>query len=100
MTGLTVSLKVVLLYGQHCHDSFAEDTLDLIDLVIFLTEELEIISSRTNGLHYTIRFKPLAGTEIFRCKEEHKKGQSLNRDLGTKDGKHFTEECLVNQEAS
>ena len=90
MTGFTVDLKVVLLYGQHCHDLALQDLFNPGNLVILLTEDLQVVSGGGQRLNYTVGLETLGSTEVFRSKKENKKGQSLKRDLGTKDGKHFS----------
>ena len=65
-----------------------DDTTDSVDLIVFLTKRLQAIDQGSQELHKAIRFK-LAGADYFTSNEQHKKANSLNRDLGAKNGKHY-----------
>lgn len=78
-----------MLHGKQHHDSTPKDFLDLFDLVVFFAEDLKVVCSGGQGLHNAVGFKAFGSTQKFGSEKENKKSQSLNRDLGAKDGKHF-----------
>jgi hypothetical protein len=65
-----------------------EGVLNLINLIVFLTEGLKRVNSVQKNLNNAILFK-FAGSNGFRTKEQNKKGEGFVRNFNSEKGKHW-----------